>query len=241
MSLKHLLVRCGWLLVLSAAAARAGVISDPQMGVEAGDLSQPITTGVNFIPNSGGGVFGFYNGTGQIITELVFQTTILSGLNLTQDQINGVFTCNAPSTSGHPNPFFLDCSVGYVNLTGLLTISFYGVYPPDGDELPTDPFPQANEVGEQEGIPPILPGCSSNPDSDACRDVGHFLITLNTDFAVAGASGGWSNTATPGIFTPSGPTFTVAEVDAAPEPSPAILLAPALLCLVGIARKARRA
>ena len=230
MLLKRLLVRYGWLLVF-AAAARAGVITDPTMGVEAGDLSYPIATGVNLIPNNGGGVFGFYTPTESIITGLVFQTTIQRGL--LPGDIAAAFICSDASTPDTPkNPFFLHCSFGYDQPTGLLTISFYGVNPPDGDELPTDQY-QEDEAGpyEHEGIPPLKKGCELTPEAVGCTDIGHFLVTLNDNFATTGDnSGGWSN--------PIG----VAEIDtSAPEPSPAIPLAAALLCLAAIARKARRA
>jgi len=226
MSLKRLLVRGGWLLVL-AAAARAGIVTDPEMGVEAGDLSQPIGTGVTFspYPETGGGVFDFYNGTGQVITRFVFQTTFQT--SLTPDQLTGVFTCSGD----HANPFFLDCSVGYVDLSGsvTLTIAFYGVNPP-GDDI--DPA-TIGELGPQKGIPPLLPGCNSTPDAGGCTGTGHFVVTLNDGFATTGAAGGWSPNTNPAML--SLPTFTVEEIDTAPEPSPAMLLAPALLCLAGIA------
>src|SRR6202023_1587271 len=121
----------------------------------------------------------------------VFQVSIATGLE--QGTINTAFNCQ------QSNPFFLGCFINYVPTTGLLSIGFSGVNPP-------------NQFGQKEGIPPLLPGCLSNPDAPGCRDVGHFIITLNDNFALNGASGGWSQTANPVLFPMSQITFGVAEI-----------------------------
>jgi hypothetical protein len=216
--------------------AGASVIKDPDpsMGLDSGSLSDPISTQTIFRPINGGGVFGFFNAGTSLITQLIFQTTILP--NLTPQQIAGVFTCNDANTQALPNPFFLNCAVNYTQ-DGALRIDFFGVNPPT-----PDPF-GGDLVGLHEGIPPILPGCRNTPDAQGCTDVGHFLITLNDGFLTTGANGGWSPDRTPGVFTADGPTFGVAEIDlaGAPEPATAVLSLSALLALavLGVGRRAR--
>ncbi|MBZ5723419.1 MAG: PEP-CTERM sorting domain-containing protein [Acidobacteriia bacterium] len=201
------------------------------MSVEAGSLSQAIGTGINFSPDpvNGGGLFGFFNGTGGFITALVFQTQIVAGLS--DATIQGAFNCNAA------NPFFLGCAVAYAPANGLLTISFSGVNAEPPGEPPGDP-----EIGEHEGIPPLLPGCALTPDGAGCTVVGHFLVTLNDNFAVTGNVGGWTPGKNPALFDVL-PTFTPIEIDstATPEPSTLVLLATALLVLAGLSgRRVRR-
>ena len=214
--MKHwLAVGCLFLGVVSGL--RAGTITDPTMGVDAGSFSDPLNSNTIITPINGGGVFGYYNATSSIITSLVFQTTITTGL--TDDQIAAAFSCQ------QSNPFFLGCSVGYTKATGVLEITFSGVNPADGDETTN------NEVDEQEGIPPLLAGCELTPDSLACNTVGHFVITLNDGFALTGTSGGWSAAANPDLFTVD-PHFGVQSVGIealVPEPGSAVLLGFALL------------
>ncbi len=218
-----------------ASVAGASIIKDPdpEMGLDSGSLSDPISTSTIFRPTNGGGVFGFFNSSDSLITALIFRTTILPGL--TQQQIAGVFNCNDANTEALPNPFFLDCSVSYTQ-DGTLRIDFFGVNPPT-----PNPF-GGDLVGLHEGIPPILPGCRDTPDAPGCTDVGHFRITLNDGFVTTGANGGWAPDKTPGVFTADGPTFGVAEIDlaGAPEPATVVLSFSALLGLAGFGRLRKR-
>ncbi len=234
MRVDGLLGGCILIAVLSAAAS-ASPIKDPQMGLDSGSLSDPITLDTMFSPNgNGGGAFGYFNATGFFIRGLVFGTTILPGL--TTDQLAGVFSCNDQSTPGHPNPFFMNCFVNYTPSTGQLKIAFFGTFP---EEVPGDPGD--DEAGEHEGIPPTPPRCLDTPDAPGCRQVGHFIVTLNNNYTPSpSGTGGWSTTATPGIFLPGGPTFEVLEIDTAPEPGTAGMLCGALIGLAGLAYRRRK-
>ena len=117
------------LLAVGSSLTFAGPIRDPLMGIDAGSFSQAITPGTNFSANNGGGVFAYYNPTTQFIISLTFQTTILTGLS--QDTIASSFNCNDATNPTLPNPFFLNCSIGYVADNGRLTIDFFGVNPSD--------------------------------------------------------------------------------------------------------------
>src|SRR5262249_42347383 len=151
-----------------ASASWASTVTDPAMGLDDGSLSSPIT-GASFTPVNGGGVFDFFNDTGQIITLLTFETTVLPGL--TPGQL-ALFVCNDANTPGHPNPFFLNCSIAYNGLNGLMDISFFG----------TD--------SQHPGILPVDTSCSIGVQVQTCP--GHFFVTLNDGFTLDGASGGWN-------------------------------------------------
>ena len=208
------------------------------MGIDAGSFSQAITPGTNFSANNGGGVLAYYNPTTQFIISLTFQTTILTGLS--QDTIASSFNCNDATNPTLPNPFFLNCSIGYVADNGRLTIDFFGVNPSEPGEVP-GPDP---EIGEHEGIPPLLPGCLSNPDLEDCTSVGHFLITLNDRFITdpSVANGGWSADHSPNLIPPGPLTFDVTNIGLAgvPEPATWLLLAPALLGMGVLSRRRGR-
>jgi hypothetical protein len=224
----------GWILAtVVAATAAARPIRDPQMGLDSGSLSDPISTSTVFVPDSnGGGAFGFYNNTGSFITELVFGTTILPGL--TSQQLSGVFSCNDQNTPVHPNPFFLNCAIFYTPASGQLKIAFYGVRANDND-------PNDAEINEHEGIPPILARCQNTPDAPGCRLVGHFIVTLNDGYGPSPTgTGGWTTSATPGVFLAGGPVFGVLEIDTAPEPGTAALAFAALIGLAAADRARRR-
>src|SRR6186997_106407 len=118
------------LLAAISTAAWAGVIKDPAMGVDVDSNSDPLSGGINFTPVNGGGVFSYFNDTGHLITELLFET--FAAPNLPQQEVIDAFVCNA---SNNQNPFFLDCSVDYQPSDGKLTIDFFGINPPDNDGI----------------------------------------------------------------------------------------------------------
>jgi hypothetical protein len=208
----------------------AGTLSDPSMGVKVGSLSDPFLEGGSMVPTNGGGVFGYYNPFSTFITSLEFDVTIKTGLNPVD--VSKAFVCNDANTPGrNSNPFFLNCGVAYNQDSGLLVIGFFGVNPPD-DEPPGD-----SEAGEQEGIPPLLPGCALTPDGPGCTGVGHFLITLNDNFAIRGIpSGGWSVANSPDLFA----TDPVIRIAGVPEPSSGALLFAGLAGLSFLAWKSAR-
>ena len=242
----YILLGSALLLAGSFRAQANGIIHDPAMGVEKGDFSTLIYQGVNFVPLSGGGgVFGFYNGSSQNITQLLFDVNIQP--NLDPSVVAQAFTCD----QGNLNPFFYNCNVQYVQSTGELGIAFYGTGQPPAPGTVTP----ADEAGLHDGIPPLLSGCSSTPDATGCNDVGHFAITLNNNFSLSGSNGGWNNTNSPGLFLNSGVTITAAVVSTTyypytgislppdlelPEPGTSLLIGGALLALALMARHSRR-
>jgi hypothetical protein len=72
----------------------------------------------------------FVNLTGVIMDNLVFGTTIDTGLSTQMLESDGDFTCQAP------NSYFLSCMVTYDPTTGALTYDYYGVNPPSFLDLP---------------------------------------------------------------------------------------------------------
>jgi hypothetical protein len=237
----NILKGTGLVLAACLAAQANGIIHDPSMGVEKDAFSTAIFQGANFVPSGGGGgVFGFYNAGTQNITELLFEVGIAP--NLSPTLVQQAFSCNL----GNGNPFFINCSVQYLPSTGLLGIGFWGTYPapPPGTTNPLD------EAGLYYGIPPLLSSCAGTPDGPGCTDVGHFAITLNTNFALSGSDGGWNNTNSPGLFTANGVTFVVSEISTVygatpfdlstldtPEPATFALMGGALLGLGWLAKR----
>jgi len=224
----------GWtvLFALCSIAQANGIITDPRMSILEDQFSDPLTSTTVIVPDAnGGGIFGFYNPTGVRITELTLTATIATGLDPTT--ISLAFACNGPNDlGGFANPFFLHCGFNYVGATGVLTVAFWG----------TNPLSEADQfqLGNHEGIPPLLPGCLPTPDAPGCTPLGHFAIDLNDTISVD--SGGWSNAANPLLFNPGQPVFGVAGFSntfgfvpnefAVPEPTTTLLVGGAFLGLV---------
>ena len=204
MTLTYIIARFA-ILTAVVSAAWGSPIGDPAMGLDDGSLSSPIS-GASFTPVNGGGVFDFFNDTRITITLLTFETTVLPGLNAGQ---LAEFICNDANTPGHPNPFFLSCSITYTSSTGRMDVSFFG----------TD----AQHPG-------ILPEDTSCGPSATVVCPGHFLVTLNDGFSLdPGATGGWNDPTLVG----DGPIhFGVADIQSfgvdIPEPSTLWLAAGAI-------------
>src|SRR5262245_23063900 len=128
--LRSILLR-SFLVAAAASATWASTIRDPAMDVQEDVLSDPVSHGIRIVPTAnGGGLFGFFNDTGQLITALRFDLQALPGLS--QDTIGANFFCGGGRAA--PNPFFLQCTIDYNSDNGHLTISFFGVNSPDDDE-----------------------------------------------------------------------------------------------------------
>lgn len=222
--------------VFLTASAWAGTIHDPAAGVESDNFSTAIGAFRGTIdPHANAGVYGFYNDTGSIITSLSLHTIINTGL--TPDDINSSFTCN----SGSANPFFQFCGFNYISDTGSLTINFFGVNPPDDDESGA---PDA-EIGEQEGIPPVVGECLLHPDSVGCNLVGHFAFVFNNGFLTSGeVTNGWivdaTSLANPKTLLFNGPpSFDAPQFTVAPEPGSLLLLGGGILALGGLSLRVK--
>jgi hypothetical protein len=214
-------------LAVALSASANSIIRDPAMDVVEDVLSDPVSGGIHFTAtDNGGGIFGFFNDTGQLITALTFITT--AAPNLPQETIDVAFVCG--SGGRVPNPFFLNCSIDYDPEDGRLTISFFGVNRPDDDE-------QVGEAGDQEGIGPVfrrIIACDGIcPAFDP--NIGHFAVNLN-DGGVGGDRGGWND---PDLF-PNGPAGFTGEAVFAPEPGTVALMAGALAGLAVVRRRRRR-
>ena len=224
---KPLLLNCMAIAFL-AVPAWAGIVTDPTGGVESDNFSSPLSTFLGQIdPTANGGVVGLYNDTGAIITALFLHTTIAR--NLTPADISSSFTCN----SGEANPFFMDCKFDYNSVTGSLTLSFFGVNPSDADEFDGS----ESEIGEQEGIPPVVGACLLTPDVPGCNTVGHFAFVFNNNFRTTGTVvNGWNpntaSTVNPGTLLFNGPPkFDAPQFTDTPEPSGLLLLGGGILAL----------
>lgn len=130
------------LLAAGVAGTAAPLFNDPQILIDTGGDSLPISTSIGIAQPCSPGpcTFDFFNDTGGILTNFTFETTINTGLSAAA--INS-FTCADPSG------FFLNCNIHYVSSSGDLKYLFNGVNPPDGDEN-LEP-----ELNEHEGIPPL--------------------------------------------------------------------------------------
>jgi hypothetical protein len=183
------------------------------------EFSTAILLGSQFNPNlQGGGVFGFFNATGQTITELTFETMIQPGIS--GDIIDLAFVCN----EGNSNPFFKYCRIDYNPTSGRMTIAFWGTNAP--------PTPV------QEGIVPLPLGCTvATADQPGCTGTGHFAISLSDSYDIHDTDGGWSFSENPSLFLPGGPTFTTTELQYTFGAIPQLTAAvpePAMFGLVGL-------
>jgi hypothetical protein len=105
------------LLLTLTVPASAGIIPDPAMSIEEDSLSSAVSEGFSFVADAnGGGIFGFYNDTGFLITRIDIDT--LANRNIGSRTFEAAFQCNSP--------FFLDCRFFYNPNTGALRISFLG-------------------------------------------------------------------------------------------------------------------
>jgi hypothetical protein len=224
---KRWVATCGMLAWLTAPAW-AGTIRDPAAQIDAGSGSSSFSNLGYFSPtgDNGTGIIALYNDTGGLLTSITLGTGINIGLSTAT--INSDFTCN-DANSG--NPFFLDCGITYDSGTGELTISFFGVNP----YVPPTSASGLDLRGLHEGIPPLLPGCTSTPDGTGCTDVGHFafnFLSLQTN--------GWTDPNNAGLFVGGvPPTFDppVYTDTPLPEPGTCTLLAAGLLSLALLSRR----
>src|ERR1700753_1558627 len=103
---------------------------DPEIALDAGHFSDPISDGSTFAPDAnGGGITGFYNPFSSNLTELQFQATVDKGL-----QQPGTFTCQVLV-------YFLNCGINYDSSSGLLTVTFSGTTPLNGPPSPFEGIP----------------------------------------------------------------------------------------------------
>ena len=166
-----------------------------------------VTNGINGVQPTGDAavVYQLEDNTG-IIQSLTFDLTINTGLP--QKDIRNGFSCGQNGRG-----YFLHCTITYDPNTGDLKYMFFGVRPPEGDEL----CPQKDcEVNEQEGIPPG----------------GTFFVHLN----------GWVSDATvgdPDTLYSGLPEFSNSFV-ATPEPSALWVVGIALLLLASVVELRRR-
>jgi MYXO-CTERM domain-containing protein len=136
-----LLLCGGFLLAAGVVPVMADTVpdNDPFIFIDAGDPPPPIpiSTGINEVQSNGTllQTFDFINDTNAVITGFEFQTTVVPGFP------TSLLNC----ASG----YFLHCTVDYNSKTGSILFDFYGVNPPDGDEVASID----TEAGEKEGIP----------------------------------------------------------------------------------------
>jgi len=121
-------------LAAAVAVTATPLLNDPQISIDSGCCSIPISSGINTVQPTGDATvtYDFFNDTKNIITGFTFETTINTGLS---SEAAASFTC------ADPGGFFLGCSTSYTQTTGNLLYVFSGVNPPSGD-------------GEDEGIFP---------------------------------------------------------------------------------------
>jgi hypothetical protein len=241
--LRRLLWVCG-LIACGSVAALANPV-DPFIGLDDpspcsnGAPTTAISLGGTFaLSPNGGGVNCFYNSTTSVITDISFQAEVGTGLT----NISSLFSCSTLDNGVVAQSFFKTCTLGYDSVSGLLTIEFSGVNPSDNDEglNSTDPETGPSEL---EGIPTLMAGCASHPDSGfstlgngstfLCASKGNFLVTLNDNFSESGNTGGWDN------FVPAGQGFQIVQLNGAtvPEPSTMVVLGAGLVLMGGFARR----
>jgi hypothetical protein len=181
-------------VLLSGGAARANGIIDPQMKILEDEFSDAIFLGMQFSANaSGGGVFGFFNGAGQTITQMTFETLIQPGISA--GDIASAFFCN----QGNFNPFFQFCRIDYLASSGRMTVAFWGTnLSPTPYHLGVQPLPA--------GCTPAIADQQSPLD---CTTQGHFAMSLSNSFSLTDPVGGWLD---PLVALPGGVTFTVTEL-----------------------------
>ena len=207
----RLAIFCCILLVAAGVTARATPVNDPEMEIDTGGFSLPISTMIGMAqpcdpgPQNMPCSYDFFNDTGSLLTSFTFETKINTGLSL--DIIAQNFTCVDPSgyfgADGLPG-----CAVNYN--AGDLKYVFSAVNPPDGEEV------TQTEVGEGEGIPPD----------------GHFFITFkgwtpNLTITVDNAS----------VQLYSGEPKTTNSFQTVPEPAAAGSLLVGLMLLGAIWRR----
>lgn len=122
-------------LAAAVAVTATPLLNDPEILIDSGCCSIPISSGINTVQPTGDATvtYDFFNDTKNIITGFTFETTINTGLS---SEAAASFTC------ADPGGFFLNCSTSYTQTTGNLLYVFSGVTPPTGDG------------GEDEGIFP---------------------------------------------------------------------------------------
>jgi hypothetical protein len=191
--------------------------TDPQISIDAGNFSSPITLGSTCTPSTdGGGICDFFNDTGSTITLLEFEDSVNvpgllagSGMNPSGESFypvppaSPVFTCD-------PTTVFTNCLISFVTppvtTTDEVFVYFFG----------TD--------ATHPGIPPLPADCLSNPDSPDCETTGHFAVNLNDGNVLTGDVGTW-NTVDAGTFNTVTINTTNGAFTGVPEPSMAWILA----------------
>jgi hypothetical protein len=191
--------------------------SDPEIAIDAGRFSSPISLASTCTPSAdGGGICDFFNDTGFTIVELGFSDTVnVPGLPqgsalsaYLPPPASPTFTCD-PAAFAPPPP-------GYYPFS---TCLIYFQTPAGTPGLTTDVVSIFFLGGSG-----IAPG-------------GHFEVNLNTDNALTGSSGTW-NTVDAGTFRTVAIDTTNGAFTAVPEPSMTWLLAAGCL-LIFAARRLR--
>ncbi len=107
------------LILTFAALGSASIIpkpGDPDIVVDAGGLSQPLTAGTNF--PGGTGSFDYYNPFALPIISLTFEIDIAKNLDFSDPSVSSLFNCSSDS--------FSTCGFNYTAPSGVLDILFSG-------------------------------------------------------------------------------------------------------------------